>query len=209
MADATREALGGSAVINVNSTAKGGGVAEMLQTLLAYARGVGVDTRWLVIEGNPEFFEVTKRIHNHLYGDPGDGGPLGTTERAVYEKTLEANAGDLLAVVRPGDVVLLHDPQTAALAPVARRAGGFVVWRSHVGVDVPTPDVDEAWDFLRPYVDDVDAFVFSRRRFAPSWVGDDRLHVIAPSIDPFSAKNADMRGMPERITVWNRRARST
>ena len=192
MAAATREALGGSAVINVNSTANGGGVAEMLQTLLAYARGVGVDARWLVIEGNPEFFEVTKRIHNHLYGDPGDGGPLGAAERDVYEKTLEANADDLLAVVRRGDIVLLHDPQTAALAPMVHRAGGIVVWRSHVGVDVPTAEVDEAWAFLRRYVEDVDAFVYSRRRFAPSWVGEDRLHVIAPSIDPFSAKNADM-----------------
>jgi trehalose synthase len=191
-ADATRALLGGRAVINVNSTAKGGGVAELLQTLLAYARGVGVDARWFVVEGNPAFFDITKRIHNHLYGDPGDGGPLGAAERRVYEKTLQANADDLLAVVDPGDVVLLHDPQTAALAPVARRAGGIVVWRSHVGVDTPTAPVDEAWAFLRPYVEDVDAFVFSRRRFAPPWVGEDRLHVIAPSIDPFSTKNAEM-----------------
>jgi trehalose synthase len=191
-AEATREALGGRAVINVNSTANGGGVAELLQTLLAYARGVGVDARWFVVEGDPAFFDITKRVHNHLYGARGDGGALGPAERRVYEKTLRANADDLLAVVRPGDVVLLHDPQTAALASVARRAGGVVVWRSHVGVDTPGPDVDEAWAFLRPYLDDVEAFVFSRRRFAPPWIGDDRLHVIAPSIDPFSAKNADM-----------------
>lgn len=192
MADATRSALGGRAVINVNSTARGGGVAEMLQTLLAYARGVGVDVRWFVIEGDPLFFDITKRLHNHLYGDRGDGGPLGVAEHRVYEKTLQANADELVTVVRPGDVVVLHDPQTAALAPVARRAGGVVVWRSHVGVDTPTAPVHEAWAFLRPYVEDVDAFVFSRRRFAPPWVGEDRLHVIAPSIDPFSAKNAEM-----------------
>jgi trehalose synthase len=192
MAEVTRALLGGRAVINVNSTAKGGGVAELLQTLLAYARGVGVDARWFVVEGNPAFFEVTKRIHNHLYGDPGDGGPLGVGERRVYEKTLHDNADDLLAVVRPGDVVLLHDPQTAALAAPARRAGGVVVWRSHVGVDAPNAEVEEAWAFLRPYVDDVAAYVFSRREFAPPWVDVDRLHVIAPSIDPFSAKNYEM-----------------
>jgi len=191
-AEATRELLGGRAVINVNSTAKGGGVAELLQALLAYARGVGVDARWFVIEGNPAFFEITKRIHNHLYSDRGDGGPLGAEERRVYEKTLRHNADDLVAVVRPGDVVLLHDPQTAALAAAARSAGGVVVWRCHVGVDTPDAEVQQAWEFLRPYLDDVDAFVFSRRAFAPGWVGDDRLNVIAPSIDPFSAKNYEM-----------------
>lgn len=191
-AQAARELLGGRAVINVNSTATGGGVAEMLQTLLAYARGVGVDARWLVIEGNPAFFEITKRIHNHLYGDPGDGGPLAVGEREVYETTLRDNAEDLLTVVRPGDVVVLHDPQTAGLAAPARRAGGVVVWRCHVGVDTPTAEVQKAWEFLRPYLDDVDAYVFSRRAFAPPWVDDDRLHVIAPSIDPFSAKNYEM-----------------
>jgi trehalose synthase len=137
-------------------------------------------------------FEITKRIHNHLYGDPGDAGPLGAGERRVYEKTLHDNADDLLAVVRSGDVVLLHDPQTAALAAPARRAGGVVVWRSHVGVDTPNAEVEQAWAFLRPYVDEVDAYVFSRREFAPPWVDVDRLHVIAPSIDPFSAKNYEM-----------------
>ena len=77
-AEATQSALSGRAVLNVNSTAVGGGVAEMLQTLLAYVRGVGVDARWLVIQGDPEFFAITKRIHNGLYGGPGDGGPLGS-----------------------------------------------------------------------------------------------------------------------------------
>jgi trehalose synthase len=178
--------------VNVNSTAKGGGVAELLQTLLAYARGAGVDARWFVIEGNPAFFEITKRIHNHLYGDPGDGGPLGARERGVYERTLRANADELTSVVRPGDIVLLHDPQTASLAHAARQAGGIVVWRCHVGIDTPNDHVREAWGFLRPYVDGVDAFVFSRRAFAPGWIEDDRLHVIAPSIDPFSAKNYEM-----------------
>lgn len=74
VAERTQAALAGRAVINVNSTAAGGGVAEMLQTLLAYARGAGVDARWQVIAGDPGFFAITKRIHNGLYGSPGDGG---------------------------------------------------------------------------------------------------------------------------------------
>ncbi len=84
-AKAARELLDGRVVLNVNSTASGGGVAEMLRTLLAYARGAGVDAQWVVIKGDPHFFEITKRIHNNLHGAPGDGGPLGADERRHYE----------------------------------------------------------------------------------------------------------------------------
>lgn len=192
LAQATRQRLGGRAVINVSSTAHGGGVAEMLQTLLAYARGVDVDARWLVIEGNPRFFEITKRLHNHLYGSRGDGGPLGAAEHADYETTMHDNAADLLSIVRPGDLVLLHDPQTAGLAAPVAAAGGIVVWRCHVGVDVPNENVLAAWDWLYPYVADVGAFVFSRRAFAPPAIDPERVYEIAPSIDPFSAKNYEM-----------------
>jgi trehalose synthase len=136
-AQAARAGLAGRSVLNVNSTATGGGVAELLQALLAYVRGVGVDTRWLVIKGDAPFFEITKRLHNHLYGTAGDGGPLGAAERAHYERTMRANAAELLALVRTGDVVLLHDPQTAGLSSAVRSAGAHVVWRCHVGRDTP------------------------------------------------------------------------
>jgi trehalose synthase len=184
-----RVLLDGQTVLNVNSTATGGGVAELLQTLLAYARGAGVDARWVVIKGDPRFFEITKRIHNNLYGTPGDGGPLGAAECRDYEDTTARNADELAAMVRPGDVVVLHDPQTAGLVPTVRARGARVVWRCHVGLDVPNQYSEQAWAFLRPYVDGVDAYVFSCARFAPEWVPQDRLAVIAPSIDPFSAKN--------------------
>jgi trehalose synthase len=191
-AASARALLAQRTVVNVNSTAAGGGVAELLQTLLAYARGVGIDTRWVVIQGNSRFFAITKRIHNHLYGSLGDGGPLGSDERAEYESTLHENAVELEALIRPGDVVLLHDPQTAGLAPGLRAAGVLVVWRCHVGLDHPNECSDVAWEFLRPYLEDVDVFVFSREQFAPPWIPRDRLFVIAPSIDPFSAKNEPM-----------------
>src|SRR5688572_18720796 len=80
-----RKLFAGRVVWHVNSTAKGGGVVELLQSLLAYARGSGVDNRWVVVGGNPEFFEVTKRIHNRLHGWAGDEGDLGEGERGVYE----------------------------------------------------------------------------------------------------------------------------
>lgn len=186
-----RATLGGRAVVNVNSTASGGGVAELLQTLLAYARGAGVDTRWLVIDGDPNFFTITKRIHNHLYGTPGDGYPLDETARTHYESILAPNAAALSEAIAPDDVVLLHDPQTAALVPHLRRAGTKVVWRCHVGSDTSNDFTDRAWSFLRPYLEFADAFVFTRADFAPDWMDRDRLHVITPSIDPFSAKNAE------------------
>ena len=195
VARAARELLTGRRVINVNSTATGGGVAELLQTLLAYARGVGIDARWAVIKGDAPFFAITKRLHNHLYGTAGDGGPLDGAEREHYDRILAANAIELVATIRPGDLVVLHDPQTAGLAGAVRAAGAKVVWRCHIGRDEPNAYTDAGWDFLRHSIEDVDQFVFTREQFAPSWVPRDRLHVITPSIDPFCSKN-EMLSVP-------------
>src|SRR5690348_11634191 len=130
-----RELFAGRTLWNVNATATGGGVAEMLLALLAYSRGAGVQTRWLVLDGDPEFFATTKRLHNLLHGSPGDGGELGPREAEHYERVLTHNAEQLGGLVRPGDVVLLHDPQTAGLAGAMRDIGAGVVWRCHVGRD--------------------------------------------------------------------------
>jgi len=189
VAEAAREALAGGSVLNVNSTAAGGGVAEMLQTLLSYARGAGIDTRWLVIEGDSDFFAITKRIHNGLYGSPGDGGELGATERRHYESVQRQNAEELLPLIRPGDVVIVHDPQPAGLVAAVKSAGARVVWRCHVGLDTPNEWSDRSWEFLRPYLAEAEAIVVSRAAFAPPWADPAELHVIRPSIDPFSAKN--------------------
>ena len=87
-AERSRKLLEGRVIWNVNSTARGGGVAEMLISLLSYAQGVGVDARWVVISGNVQFFALTKRIHNNLHSAPGDGGELGDAERRIYEQAL-------------------------------------------------------------------------------------------------------------------------
>ena len=183
-------AVRGRVVWNVNSTATGGGVAEMLRTLLGYAADAGVPTRWLVLDGEPEFFRLTKRLHNAIHG--AGAGP-GEQDRAEYERVLlERNVPDLLRLVGPRDLVILHDPQTAGLVGPLRAAGFSVVWRCHIGRDTPNRAADAAWAFLRPYVEPADAFVFSRRQYAPAWVPADRLQVIPPSIDPLSAKNRSM-----------------
>jgi trehalose synthase len=195
--DLGRSELAGRRVWNVNSTARGGGVAEMLGPLLAYARGSGIDARWAVIDGDPAFFAVTKRLHNRLHGMPGDDGPLGPAERAAYEAALGRNADELCALVSPGDMVLLHDPQTAGLIPRVRACGARVIWRCHVGLDVPNALAREAWRFLEPYVLQADAYVFSREAFVWDELDPARRAIIAPSIDAFAPKNADLA--PETV----------
>jgi len=185
--------LQGHSVINISSTAAGGGVAEMLQVLLPLSRGADVDARWLVIDGDPEFFATTKRLHNRLHGQPGDGGALGSAEREHYEAVIRANADEIAAVLTAGDVVILHDPQTAGLAPLLKEVDVPVVWRCHVGIDGRDEWTAQAWDFLREYLDGfVDAYVFTRASYAPDWVSAERLHTIKPSIDPLAAKNLDL-----------------
>lgn len=191
-ADAAQQRLAGAVVWNVNSTAAGGGVAEMLQTLLAYARGAGVDARWLVLEGDSPFFATTKRLHNLLHGVPGDGLGLSPEDRSHYESVQDRNVKDLLDRLGPHDLVVLHDPQPAGMLTALRSAGVPVVWRCHVGRDVPNDHTDAAWEFLRPYVEAADFLVFSRLQYAPDWVERSRLKVIPPSIDPFSTKNAPL-----------------
>ena len=187
-----RALLGSTAVWNVNSTHRGGGVAEMLQVLLGYSRGAGLDMRWLVVGGDDRFFALTKRIHNRVHGIPGDDGALDGAERAHYDAVLADNAAAVLRWVRPGDVVLLHDPQTLGLAAHLRRAGATAIWRSHIGVDHANEWTAQAWDFLRPLAEPCDAFVFSRAQYVPGFLDDAPVSIIAPSIDPFSPKNQDL-----------------
>jgi trehalose synthase len=184
--------MGARVIWNVNSTARGGGVAEMLASLLAYTRGAGLDARWVVIEGNPDFFRVTKRIHNMLHGSPGDGLGLGPEDETVFRDTSSANAAELGELVMPGDVVLLHDPQTAGLIGPLRERGAHVVWRCHVGVDEPNGLAHAAWAFLRPHVEPAEAVVFSREAYVWEGLDRSRVRVIPPSIDAFSAKNQQL-----------------
>jgi len=187
-----RTMFAGHAVWSVNSTAQGGGVAEMLQSLVPYARGAGVDARWVVITGDDKFFHVTKRIHNRLHGASGDGGQLGPDERDHYEDVARINAERLLRLIAPSDIIMLHDPQTAGLIPLLRAAGLPVVWRCHVGVLEPNDLVRQAWDFLRPYVREANVAVFSTQAFVWDGLDPARTAIIAPSIDPFSAKNCEL-----------------
>lgn len=187
---AARDELEGRTVWHVNSTATGGGVAEMLKPMTAYMRGLGIDARWVVISGDPPFFELTKRIHNGIHGVRAT---FTNADREIYDRVTAANAREFLARVKAGDVVLCHDPQTAGLVPFLKESGAVVVWRSHIGHDhKQNGSVGHTWDFLAPYVREADAIVFSRFEYIPEALGDLPHLVIHPSIDPLSVKNAPM-----------------
>ncbi len=161
----------------------------MLQTLLGYERGSGIDARWLVIEGDPEFFALTKRIHHRLHGNDGDNGALSEREHRHYAAVTERNAAELLSLVRSRDVVVLHDPQTAGLAGPLKKLGAKVIWRCHIGRDDTNEAAQGAWDFLKPYLAHADAYVFSRTRYVPQWLLSHPISIIPPAIDAFSVKN--------------------
>ena len=187
-ANLVRDMLAGRTVWNVNSTATGGGVAEMLQVLVGYVQDLDIRVGWLVITGDAGFFAITKRLHNQIHGHLA-GGLLGAAEADHYAQMLAANAVELLARVRPGDVVLLHDPQTAGLAAPLAQAGARVVWRCHIGVDWEDEVTRAGWEFLRPHLAAAQAYVFSRQQYVPSWIPAGKAWIIPPSIDPFSPKN--------------------
>jgi trehalose synthase len=187
-----RARLAGRVVWNVSSSAIGGGVSEMVRSLLAYARGAGVDARWAVIQGSPEFFHVTKRLHHALHGSVGDRSPLGAAERSVYERALADDTAALAPMVRPRDVVIVHDPQPAGMIAELARRGAIVIWRCHIGHDRLDGEVELAWRFLAPYLRGAQAYVFSRAAYAPPALDASRVVCIPPSIDPFSPKNQSL-----------------
>ncbi len=190
-ADRARAVLAGRTVWCVNSTAAGGGVAEMLAPLLGYTLGVGVPARWAVLG-------ATGVLHDHQAPPPpaardaGRRGAARAEEHAAYEATLERNAADLVELVSPGDIVLLHDPQTAGLTEALVDHGAAVVWRAHIGVDEPQRPGRKAWAFLFGYVSRAHAYVFSRGAYVWDTLDPARCHVIAPSIDAFSPKNQEL-----------------
>lgn len=172
--------LSGRTILNINSTATGGGVAEILQRMLPLMQQLGVDARWSVIRGDEAFFRVTKKFHNALHGKEESISP---EELEVY---LAANRKNMEALDLSADIVFIHDPQPAAL--VLKRGGGNQwVWRCHIDVSCPDPKV---WEFLRQFVLSYDAAVFSAPNFAQQLPI--RQFLVSPSIDPLSIKNKEL-----------------
>jgi trehalose synthase len=203
------DALRGRTVWTVNSTGQGGGVSEMLPGIVAHLNELGITTEWVVIEAaDPAFFPLTKRIHNLIHGE---GTPdLDEADRAHFEQTNRANAAELRAWLRDGDVLVTHDPQPMPLAGMLRAELGITcLWRCHIGLDERTDATKAAWRFLRPYAQAYQHAVFSAPEYVPSYF-EGRSSIIYPSLDPLSDKN---RPLDDVATVLERggliRARST
>jgi hypothetical protein len=172
----------GARVLHLNATASGGGVAELLATLVPLMRAVGLDAEWRTLRCADGFFAVTKAMHNALQGADL---PLTGEMRAVWERHTRENARDLEGSY---DLIIVHDPQPAGIrAMLDRQSSGAWVWRCHIDLTTSDP---AAWDFLRPYLTGYDAAVFSMPEYAKRDLTGPRIAVIPPSIDPLSPKNA-------------------
>lgn len=183
--------LKGRTVWMVNSTAQGGGVAEMMPRLIGMLRDVGVKAEWVVMGSkDPAFFELTKRIHNliHDSGNPG----FSVRDKSIYREASRVAADSLAELVDPEDILVIHDPQPlGAGAELKRRIGIRTIWRCHIGLDRRTPATEAAWKFLQPHVQAYDHAVFSAAEYIPSYlVG--KASVIHPAIDPLSHKNREL-----------------
>lgn len=179
------EKFNGKRFLHVNSTREGGGVAEILQRMVPLLDGMGIEAKWEVIEGDPFFFEITKKIHNALQGNSEN-----ITE-AMWEHYFEVSKRNSETLDLEADLVLIHDPQPAPL--IEFRKGGHWVWRCHIDVSEPQKVI---FDFLSFYARKYESAVFSIPRFSKA-LGIDEF-IIPPSIDPVSEKNREVDAAGDR-----------
>jgi trehalose synthase len=183
--------LRGRVVWMVNSTAHGGGVAEMLPKLVSLLNELGVRTEWVVMgTEQPGFFDLTKRLHNLIHGE-GDPG-LQEEDRHLYAAVSSENAADLKPLIGPDDILVVHDPQPLGMGALLKQQLGVpVLFRCHIGLDEDCPRTRAAWSFLRPYAEACDWSVFSSPEYIPAFL-EGKAGVLTPAIDPLSFKNREL-----------------
>jgi trehalose synthase len=177
------KALKGVRICHINSTANGGGVAELLSRYLPLLQGLGVSAEWRLIHGQAEFFNVTKAFYNALQGAHYD---LGEAEEDVY---LQVNEESAKLLKTNYDIIVVHDPQPAAMRHFAGQSGARWIWRCHIDSSAPDERVRK---FLVPFIDEYDALVFTMPEFLLPGLDKSRASFIAPAIDPFATKNMDL-----------------
>lgn len=182
------EKLRGCTIWMINSTAIGGGVAEMLPSQMRLIRELGLNIEWLVIEATDErFFDLTKRIHNAIHGS-GDG-QFTEDDRKIYEQENRRNLDRALSYIQDGDLVVIHDPQPMPLAAMVREHRDVkLIWRCHIGLEHQNDTTRGVWSFLSHYYDAYDHFVFSLPNYVPEQL-EGQAAIITPAIDPLSHKN--------------------
>ncbi len=183
--------LKGRTLWMVNSTAQGGGVAEMLPKMITLLEELGLETRWLVITTEERrFYDLTKRMHNLIHGE---GEPrLTDDDRALYDRVSRENAERMEGLIGPDDLLVIHDPQPMGVGALLKeRLGMPLIWRCHIGLDEHLPQTRVAWSFLERYADGYDHAVFSAPEYIPDYLAG-RATIIHPAIDPQSHKNRDL-----------------
>jgi trehalose synthase len=176
---ARAERLKGKRILHVSATAFGGGVSEILYTLVPLMVDVGLDCEWHVIYGREEFFNATKVMHNALQGSPRD---LTDAQWETWRQYNEINARELS---EGWEVCIVHDPQPAALATLVPEKASNWVWRCHIDLSTPNPGTLER---LLPYLETYPAAVFHMPQYTPAGM-DGRAHILPPAIDPLAPKN--------------------
>ncbi len=176
--------LKGMKVVHVNSTRLGGGVAEILTILVPFMKALGMEARWEVITGDGEFYQCTKQLHNALQGMQTN---ISESLLNAYEAVNAANAEELRRTLEDADVVFVHDPQPAPLLKLCSGRKGKWIWRCHIDVSHPHRPV---WKYLRNFLTDYDASIFSLADFAQPLPH--AIYLIPPSIDPLSEKNVGL-----------------
>ena len=171
------EALRDLHLVHVNSTYYGGGVAEILSSLTLLMNASGIKTGWRVIQGRPDFFSITKKIHNALQGSELN---LSELKKNIYEEVVFENG---MRTHLDHDFVIVHDPQPLHLIQFVRKRSPWV-WRCHVDLSVPNPDL---WAYLVPFIERYDAVVLSLQEYAQKLTTPQRF--VMPAIDPFSTTN--------------------
>ena len=184
------ERLQGLRVVQVNSTRKGGGVAEILRKLVPLMQELGIDTTWEVINGDENFFQCTKSFHNALQGNRLE---IPDVLLQAYEETNRRSAGELGPLLQEADIVFIHDPQPAPLLSFFPQRKGKLIWRCHIDLSHPHRPV---WKYFRQFLEDYDASIFSLSDFARTLPCVQ--YLIPPSIDPLSEKNIDLEDQEVR-----------
>jgi trehalose synthase len=174
------EELKGLRVLHLSATAFGGGVSEILYTLIPLMRDVGIEAEWQVIIGREEFFNATKLLHNALQGNPVD---LSAEQWAVYDEYNAINARELSD---GWDVIIVHDPQPLATRQHVPKKAKSWIWRCHIDLSTPNrPTLDR----LVPLIHDYDGSVFHLDQYVPAGLDGTPIHICPPAIDPLSPKN--------------------
>ena len=174
------ERLRGARVLHVNATPYGGGVSELLRSVVPLLNDLGLVADWRIIRGDERFFSVTKAMHNGLQGAPLE---LTEAQQSSYLQISQENAE---AFAEQYDFVFMHDPQTAAILPLRGKGRARWIWRCHIDTSAPNAQV---WAVLRPFLSEYDAAIFTMAGFAPPDMPTRKIEIIPPAIDPCSPKN--------------------